>query len=201
MNKKLIIGICAGAAALILIIVGIIAVTTDLFSFNPSEDGSTDSTSQTENSGTNSTPGNSSTGKADSSGVVIEKGGITIGSVSGKAGDTVTVPVKLSSNPGITAFVMNFKYDPAVLTYSSYKDGDIIPGIMVNPTDGTIGILGDADNDFTNNGTIINLVFKINKDAGAGQSDITLKVNSGEICNYNEESIIPKVTNGSVTVK
>lgn len=207
MNKKLVIGICAGAAALILIVFAIVAVSSGLFSITPKSSessGSSGSSSLTDSagsSGSSSTGGSSSSGSKTSSEPVVEKGGIIIGSVSGKPGDTVTVPVKLSKNPGIMAMLLDFKYDSSVLTYSSYKNGDLLSDIEVNATEGSVRMIDIENNDFKTDGTIINLVFKINKNAKPGKYDITLDVGPGSISNYDEQSIVPKVTNGTVTVK
>ena len=201
MNKKLIIAICGGAVALVVIVCLIVGLTTNLFKFIPNvlEDSSSGSGSSNTSGGDSSD--DSSVGGADIGQVVIEKGGITIASVSGKPGDTVTVPVKINENPGFMAFLFSVKYDSSVLEYDSCKDGDLLGDLMLNPQDGIVGVNAISDSDIEGDGTLFNLVFKIKDGAKAGKYDITLNVGKDNMANYNEEAIVPTVTNGSVTVK
>ncbi|MBR7132577.1 MAG: hypothetical protein IKD04_03510 [Clostridia bacterium] len=125
---------------------------------------------------------------------------ITVGTVSGSKGDTVKVPVEISSNPGIMAFLLEFNYDKEALEYTGYKEGDFLTGYDVNATEGTVKFLNLEDNDVAKNGVLIYLEFKI-LDGAAAKNDIKLVIGENSICNYNEEVIEVTAKDGSVKVK
>lgn len=49
---------------------------------------------------------------------------ITVDPVTGHAGGTITVAVRIGENPGFTNFSIGLEYDPAVLTLQSVETGD-----------------------------------------------------------------------------
>ena len=50
---------------------------------------------------------------------------IAVGAASGKAGETVEVPVKLDKNSGLAAIDIRFKYDTSALELTGGKNGDV----------------------------------------------------------------------------
>lgn len=130
------------------------------------------------------------------------KGGdtvITVGEVSGKAGDTVKVPVKLSGNPGIMACMLEFDYDTESLKYVDYKKGDFLKDYEIAENDGKIRFISVEDADTDENGVILYLNFEVLEKAKTSEIKITIPENS--ICNYDEEVITATGVNGKVTVK
>lgn len=125
---------------------------------------------------------------------------ITVGTVSGSKGDTVKVPVEISGNPGIMAFLLEFNYDKDALEYTGYKEGNFLTGYDVNATEGTVKFLNLEDKDVKKDGTLIYLEFKILDDSKS-ESEIELVIGENSICNYNEETIDVAAVNGKVKIK
>lgn len=125
---------------------------------------------------------------------------VTVGEVSGSVGDTVTVPVKITGNPGIMGLFLEFNYDKEKLEYVNYEKGELLSDCEIADNNGTLKMVSVEDNDFDKDGTLINLKFKV-KDGASGESKIELKLEENSICNYNEESISAKPVNGKITVK
>ncbi len=108
-------------------------------------------------------------------GIVIPTGlGVSIASVTGKTGDTITVPIKLvnvvkSGNVGTCNFYVT--YDPTLLQAVSATAGDIVLNSAVNfsssinANTGTISILfldnTIGDQLITSDGVFANLTFKV----------------------------------------
>ena len=134
-------------------------------------------------------------GKDNSSGDTV----ITVGEVSGKSGDTVKVPVKISGNPGFMACLLEFDYDTESLKYVDYKKGDFLKDYEIAEDNGKIRFISVEDGDTKENGVILYLNFEILDDAKTSEIKLTLPENS--ICNFDEEVITAKSENGKVTVK
>ena len=56
--------------------------------------------------------------------VASEKCSISVDSVSAMAGDTVTVAVRITDNPGFTNFSIELEYDPNALILKDIRTGD-----------------------------------------------------------------------------
>lgn len=124
---------------------------------------------------------------------------ITVEEVTGEKDKTVLVDVKMNSNPGFMASLMDISYDTAVMEYIGYDKGDVIEDYQFEENEkGLLKFLNLENEDVSKTGTLFTLKFKIKGDSGA-KSDV--KIDITDIINYNEEDIAYKVTNGSVTVK
>lgn len=199
MNKKLIVGIIAGILALVLIVVAAVLIikSIDIKDGDSSSDISLSDVTDA-SSGSDADGSDSSTGDLPA----VEEGNVGIGSAEGKASDTVKVPISLNKNPGIFAGQYYFEYDSSVLEYVGYEEGDLFDEYSVNQTDGVINFIINAKElaDVTDNGTLVILEFKIKDDAKAGDYAITL----GEktlICNLDEQTVVPEIEEGKITVK
>lgn len=173
MKKKNIIIIAVSAVVAVALIVGLVLVLRNVFKSKPSGSG------------------NAQTGDF----------AITADSASASAGGTVRIPVKISGNPGTMGYLLEFDYDETVLTYTSFDNGEVIPDCELSDTDGVIKLVGIAEKDITDNGVLVYLNFKVADGAKAGDTEIKLITDENSVCNYDEESIVPAVTNGKVTIK
>ncbi len=121
---------------------------------------------------------------------------------SGHAGDTVTVKINISDNPGISGLKIKIGYDGSRLTLISAENSGILSGFMytgsqtidVNPY---VMVWANAGN--TNeNGEIGTLTFKINDAAAPGDADLDLVC---DFCtNQDLENVDFDVTGGSITI-
>ncbi|MCR4771640.1 MAG: hypothetical protein K5855_04950, partial [Oscillospiraceae bacterium] len=110
-------------------------------------------------------------------------------------GEEVTVTVDLAENPGLMVMAFHISYDHSVLELIGAA------GVGLSGWDASgdnILWLGNRDSDF--NGTILRLVFRVQESAPAGETPVTLVCGAGDMGNYNEETFVPAITAGSVTV-
>ena len=130
-------------------------------------------------------------------------GSMTMSSASGNRGDTVTLSVKLNSNPGLVTMTIKVSYDTSVLQLISVSEPGLLIGTQLNTNYGspyTISWIDGAtttDNNAT--GTIATFTFKILDNAAIGDSKVTLQFIDSYDSDYNENSF--SVTSGKVTVK
>jgi len=133
---------------------------------------------------------------------------LSIGSVTGNPGDTVTVPIDISGNTGFSSFNFEIQYDKGRLTPvpGKVENGNIWTGdltVNLEFDDDIISVIGSSSNNKTADGTIAYVTFKINDNADSGTANVNLNVKSfgyvEEISGITVE--VPySVTNGKVTV-
>ncbi len=121
---------------------------------------------------------------------------ITIGSVEGKKGDTIVVPVKISNNPGFVASLFSFSYDKDSLEYIGYDKGDFLKDYEFADDKGVLKFLGMEDKDTKTNGLLFNLKFKI-----TAEKDSEIKLATEEMINFDEQTIKLVSKSGKVKVK
>lgn len=134
------------------------------------------------------------------------KPAFTVGSVSGKPGDTVTVPIRISENPGIIAALLKIAYDSDALTLTNVTDGGILGEYKFGDTLTANPYIvswsnGTAQTDYTANGDLVYLTFKINENATAGTYPVSVSYDAEEIYNKALENITFAVTPGTVNVE
>ena len=131
---------------------------------------------------------------------------ITVGNVSGKPGDTVTVAVRISENPGIIAARLKISYDANAVILTNVADCGILgeyrfgDDLSSNPYIVTWSN-GTARTDYTANGDLVRLTFKIADNAQAGNLPITISYDEEEIYNKDLENIAFATTAGTITVE
>ena len=127
-----------------------------------------------------------------------------IGSVSGKPGDVVTVPVTVYNNPGIVGAQVGVSYDKDVLTLASMEGQDFV-GVEFGPLDADVASmiwLDAISPDNTQNGVLANLTFVINENAAAGEYALDLIcVDANNIFNADMQVVEFEFIDGSVTVE
>ena len=111
-------------------------------------------------------------------------------------GETVTVPVRISGNPGINAFTFGFDYDESKLslldvTVSSNLGGQFVykkKAVWLNPKD------------VTYNGEILYLKFYVKKTDTKEETKVRVTYSPGDISNYDEKNVNFKLTQGFVLI-
>ena len=132
---------------------------------------------------------------------------IEIGSVSGKAGDEVSVDVCIKNDPGIIGASLSVNYAEGLTLVDSEK-GDAFNGLtFVKPGRYKNGCVftWDAEsidpNDIVSEGVIMTLVFAISETAQSGNIlPISISYNEGDIFDSDFDFINPAVVSGSIIV-
>lgn len=122
---------------------------------------------------------------------------ITVSSASAEPGDTVTLNVAFSNNPGINTFSLSFNYDTTRLSLIDVKLADGIGGQFAYSKK-AVWINGS---DVKTNGKYLDLTFKVLESAQAGEANVAVSYNSGDIANYNEEDVDFSLVAGKVTIE
>lgn len=127
---------------------------------------------------------------------------MTVSTASAERGQTASVDVVVSGNPGMNAAVLKPVYDTAALELVSMEFNDI--DFRGNVEYGVKAVWAtSADN--SANGKFLTLNFKVLDEAKAGKTEVTLEnvdgyLKTGSVSNRAEESINYKVVAGAVNV-
>ena len=124
-------------------------------------------------------------------------GEITVGKVAGAPGETITVPVSLTKNPGINTFALGFDYDTSLLNLVDVTVSENLGGQFTYSKKAVW--LNSEDTTYT--GEILTLTFEVLEDALDGNAYVNVVYNTGDISNYNEEDLYFEVVKGEVTVQ
>ena len=129
------------------------------------------------------------------------------GQVSGDPGDTVTVPITITQNPGIVAMKVRISYDPEQLELTAQPDCSSADVKFQNKTfsknlsDNPYSAVFDSSTvtaNITGTGTLMNLSFRIKEGALPGNHTITVSVVN--VCDFDLKKVVCETVNGSVTV-
>ena len=124
---------------------------------------------------------------------------MTVGSVSGALGETVTLPVSIADNPGFNTFVLDVNYDKDNLTFTGAALVQGISGQLSSSNKDKISWINGSD--YTGNGNFMTISFVINSDASEGTTfPVSLSYTSGNLSNYDESDVDIDMVAGSVTV-
>lgn len=138
---------------------------------------------------------------------VIPHPTIAVGSVVGRVGETVLVPITIQDNPGLIGTKLTISYDPTILTLIDVADGAIFGENNVyfgnRLTDIPYVLLWEnalAEANYTDNGTLAVLTFRIADDAYGKEAVIELQYNLGSSINVDLEEVPFELQNGKVSV-
>ena len=122
---------------------------------------------------------------------------LTVETVNGtfKAGDEVTVGVKLSNNPGIAGMTFALDYDKTRIKLIGYEDSGM--------KGWTIGVENAGASwaditDYTKNGEILKLKFRVLNEAADGMAYV--QIFELETFNADEEQVLTEVVGGGVNI-
>ena len=126
---------------------------------------------------------------------------IAVSDVKTRAGNTVSVPIIISRNPGIAMAEMSISYDSSVMTLNDVTNGEVFESSDFMPPDTSKNplrvVMANYKSDMTNDGTLLTLTFTINDNARVGKYAIGIGTT---ITNFNEKEIEFEETDGSVEV-
>lgn len=131
---------------------------------------------------------------------------ITVDNSVGKPGQTVDVEVSLSNNPGIASMRLNVGYDSNALTLVGVADfgklGRQLHADNYGQNPYTLCWNNSLTADYTADGNVVTLKFKINDNAPEGDYPITVSYDNtnDDIFNANLEPVEFSITDGKVIV-
>ncbi|MBQ7365311.1 MAG: hypothetical protein IJW46_06910 [Clostridia bacterium] len=128
----------------------------------------------------------------------------TVGSCDAVPGETVSIPISLSSNPGFVSMSLSVTYDASALTLISYEDTGVIGGAS-HSSHFTSPYVLTWENDtrtsnITNTGTIVYLTFLVSEDAKEQDYSIIAKIPTDGILDANGNTVSASGATGTVTV-
>ena len=129
---------------------------------------------------------------------------VTVGNVSGKAGQSVSVPVTVSDNPGLVQFYSELIYDTSKLTLESIIAGAVFTdaahgnNLSVSPF-ALNWDMSTASSNNISNGVIVTLNFIIKDDVALGEIPVT--VTPSYIADFNLERVDFEAIEGKVVVQ
>jgi len=138
---------------------------------------------------------------------VKKRGELTVSSATALVDSEVSITVKLNKNPGINSARLKIDYDTDVFTLIKVTDGGILGANshsdnMTSPY--TLYWVNDLVlNDYTAEGVLVTLTFKVKADATPAKYDIGLSYSYEDYDVYDSEfnPIWLDVTSGTITVK
>lgn len=137
----------------------------------------------------------------------VDGGLLTADSVVGKAGDTVTVSVSISNNPGIIATKLSLDYDTEVMKLISVENGNVFKeNTFVAGNDVSalpFNVLWEDSLSVENNklnGKLVTFKFDLLSDANTGEYPITITYDTGSTFDTDLENVPFQVENGSVHI-
>ena len=149
------------------------------------------------------TVGDDTTGEVETP-VDTSKTTISVDNVSAKAGEEVTVAVKVANNPGILGMTLGLTYDDTKCTLVSASNGEALAGVLDLTNSKTfaspMNFLWDGveiSDDAIKDGTILLLTFKVN-DGAEGVCNISLK--DGGLVDNDLNDISTVIKNGAITI-
>lgn len=134
---------------------------------------------------------------------------ITVEKCVGNVGDTVDVNVLISRNIGIAGFTFNIAFDNTKLEIVSAEKSDLLKGAITTTIDGgnetsalnNIKVVYATPTDFTGDGALFTLKFKVKEDAEIGKTPITLTYRENDVVNKNLEEVGRHVENGEIDIE
>ena len=133
---------------------------------------------------------------------------IYVSSVEAKNGDTVEVSVSLQNNPGIVSMRLRIDYNDAMMTLVGVEDADVLGQAYHAADTSAVPYTlywdnGAATENFTANGEIVRLTFKINEQTVSGEYPIEIRYdyNDADIINCDLSPVKFKTANGNVSIQ
>jgi len=125
---------------------------------------------------------------------------ITMPTIKANAGDTVTVPVNIANNMGITRLDLILGYNAENLTLESVENGDVFANSEFTydvREDGSCKFTWETSQDNANNGILMNLTFTVNEDTAHEKHLLDLSVDYS--ADENEEEWYFVTVPGAIT--
>lgn len=120
------------------------------------------------------------------------------------AGETAEINLTLSDNPGIIAALFELDYDKERLELIQAKDNKLLPGAVFSQRyDASPYVMlwnSSSAKNFTTDGVLATLTFKVLDDAKPGKALIKLSHRPDDIFNTDLENVEIRIENGAITI-
>lgn len=134
---------------------------------------------------------------ADNFNVVVEN-------KTANTGDTVDINISLENNSGIIAALFNVEYDKERLELINVQDGQILDGGTFSPNYKSYPYKvvwnSATTTNFTDNGVLVVLKFKVLENAQSGKAFINLAYNENDVFDVDLNNVLITVMNGGIDV-
>ena len=129
---------------------------------------------------------------------------LTVDSKTAKAGETVTIDLTFSSNPGIIAALFELEYDRTCLELVKAEDKGLLKGAVFSQTYDKFPYImlwnsSSAEN-FTENGVLVTLTFKVLDNPSKDTADIKISYLPDNVYDADLNNIDLGITNGSIKI-
>ena len=115
------------------------------------------------------------------------------------------VAVSIKNNPGIVSAKLIIEFDSEALTLTNVSDQGILGAYYHSPSfDSPYNLYwnnGSATNNFTSNGDIVKLTFRMNENTKSGTYPVFISYDEDNILNSDMDSVFFDTADGSITVK
>ena len=126
--------------------------------------------------------------------------------ITANAGDTVSIPVKISNNTGIAGFGINLTYDTAALTpLSVNSDDSVFSNGLMNDTissanTGVVSVIWSGSSNVTADGILFTITFKVNEEA-TGSTVVGIDYDQRNTFDENIDDVALACSNTMLTIK
>ena len=131
---------------------------------------------------------------------------ISIGNITAKPGDSVTVPISIKNNPGILGMILSVYFDEESLAIESIESGEAFSSLDFTGSkilESGMRLIWDGieiNAEDIKDGTILLMNVKVKENAKAGKYPVTLKYSEGDILDNDLGTVTPSVEVGYITV-
>ena len=130
-----------------------------------------------------------------------EDGTITVDTVDAAVGDTVIVPIRIDSNPGIMAITVSVTYDKNALSFEKYIRGYLSDYTVADhPDKSLIRFVNCEQKNRYDNGIMVSFQFTVKENASAGLHPISIDYKAGDFADWDRNKPEPIIVPGGVKV-
>ena len=159
--------------------------------------------------GSDNSSGQTTQPEHDETDNVIQQATIKLKTTYGDPGETITVPVDLTENPGILGMVLSLEYDENAMQLVNVENGEAVSDVLTlthsQKLESGIRFLWDGIEvkpEDVKKGNLLTLTFELSPDVMPGKRyPLQLKYESGKVVDTNLSSIYLRILQGYVEIK
>ncbi len=130
---------------------------------------------------------------------------VTLSSAEADPGDEVALTVSLDGNPGVTVMRLQLTYDTSVLTLTEVEDAGKLGQAMHSDSNDAMPFMlywknSTSKKNYTANGTIVTLRFKVNEDALYGECPVEIRFDDTDILNADLDKVAFNCISGMINI-
>lgn len=130
---------------------------------------------------------------------------LTVDSRTAKCGDTVNIDLDISGNTGIIAAILTLEYDRDRIELIDAQDKGLLDMPVFSSSCDVYPYKmlwnSSSSDDFTKDGTLVTLSFKVRENARSGEAYIRISYNQDDVYNAKLDNVAIKVNNGHINVE